>query len=76
MPRRSDIDVPTLQRVIAFPVHATIPNDYRAVSEAYAEPRLLSFDTAPGEQIGALASDLAGLPVPSTKKSRKFSLFG
>ena len=41
MPKRSDIQVPELERIMGFPIQTTLPNDYHSLAEAYAQPKLL-----------------------------------
>jgi pilus assembly protein CpaE len=75
MPKRAQIQVPELERIMDFPVYAAIPNDYQALAAAYSEPRLIEPDTPLGAPMARLADKLAGIPQPA-KKVKKSFLFG
>ncbi|MBV9503678.1 MAG: hypothetical protein JO323_01600 [Acidobacteriia bacterium] len=74
MPKRPAIQVPELERIMGFPIQATLPNDYRSLAEAYAQPKLLEPSSLLGGHMAELASALAGMP-EEAKRARKFSIF-
>ena len=77
LPRRTEIQLPELERIIGYPVFSALPNDYKALIEAYSDGRLLDADSPLGSQIAELAGKLAGVPVlEAKKKNRRFALFG
>jgi hypothetical protein len=73
MPRRPKIQLPELERLMSFPIQATLPNDYRSLAEACMEPRLLAADHPLGAQMAEVAAQLAGLPAGGRKKTRWLS---
>jgi pilus assembly protein CpaE len=75
LPRRPALPVAELERILDFPVFATIPNDYRAVTTAHAKARLLEAESAVGASLATMAAKLAGLP-EERKRRRRFGLFG
>ena len=74
LPRRPEMSVAELERILGFSIYATLPNDYRALSEAYADARLLDSNTHLGGHMAEFAAKVAGIPL--AKKARKFALFG
>lgn len=76
MPKRAEIQLPELEKVMGHPIYAALPNDYRIVSEAYAESKLIEPDSNPGMHIGRLAIKLAGLAPVENKRIRKLFGFG
>jgi pilus assembly protein CpaE len=71
MPRRVQVRLPELERVMGHSIYADIPNDYQRLNEAYSEPRLVDARSGLGIEIGKLAAKLAGVSMHQ-KKSRKF----
>jgi pilus assembly protein CpaE len=49
------------QRMLGVPVYWKLPNDYSALSEAYASGSLLPARSALGKQISMLASQISGI---------------
>jgi pilus assembly protein CpaE len=76
MPKRPEIQVPELERILGFPIQATLPNDYKSLAEAYAQPRLVDSTSFLGAHMAELAAVLAGIPSASPKKHRRFPIFG
>jgi Flp pilus assembly CpaE family ATPase len=72
-PRRYEVTLGELEKMIGAPVHTTIPDDYAALNESYSEGKLLSSTSSLGKHFVRLASKIAG--VDKTAKKR-FSLFG
>ena len=71
MPKRSDIQAPELERIMGFPIQATLPNDYKSLAEAYAQPRLLEPTSFLGGHMANLAAALAEIAPEPVKKSRR-----
>jgi len=76
MPKMPEIQVPELERIMNFPIEATLPNDYKSLAEAYSEPRLLTSTHPLGRQMAKVAAQLVGLSLPEPKKRRLFALAG
>ena len=74
LPKRLRMQITELESVMQHSIYATVPDEPRALAEAYAEPRLVSSDTEIGKCLQKLASRLAGLAAASDKP-RKFFLF-
>ncbi len=72
MPRRQDVSVGELEKMIEFPVYAALSEDAEAISAGYSQNGLVSSGTLLGKQIAAIASKLTGQP---GKKQRRFGLF-
>jgi pilus assembly protein CpaE len=75
MPRRANVAVAELERILEFPIYAAIPNQYRQLSEAYAEARLLDPGSSLGIPLSAFAGKLAGIP-QEARKAGKLAFFG
>lgn len=71
MPKRTEIQVPELERIMGFPIQTTLPNDYRSLAEAYARPKLLEPNSFLGGHIANLAAALAEITPEPAKKSRR-----
>ena len=71
-PKHYDITLEELQVMLGIPIYAVVPNDYLALSESYAEGKLLPTGSNLNKHFASLAMKIAG--VQSHKK--KFSLFG
>jgi pilus assembly protein CpaE len=74
IPRKSEVTVEELERVLDLKVFDTIPNDYRALEQAYAEGRLLTSDQPVRQRIGRIAAKLAGV-TQDTRRRGKFAIF-
>jgi pilus assembly protein CpaE len=74
MPKRPQIPVAELQKVMGQPIYAVIPNDYHHLNEAYSEPRLLDPGDDLSVQIGKFAARLTGVDVAEKKRSGLFGL--
>jgi Flp pilus assembly CpaE family ATPase len=72
MPKHADVSVGELEKMIEFPVYATVPEDDPAVSDAYSRNGVVAPSTTLGRQISVLAARLTGQP---GKEQRKFRLF-
>jgi pilus assembly protein CpaE len=71
MPKRTQIELPELERVMGHSIYAAVPNDYQRLNEAYSEPRLVDANCDLGMEIGKLAAKLAGVH-DLEKPARKF----
>jgi pilus assembly protein CpaE len=71
MPKRTEIQVPELERIMGFPIQTTLPNDYRSLAEAYAQPKLLESTSFLGRHIANMAAALAEIAPEPVKKSRR-----
>jgi pilus assembly protein CpaE len=58
--KRGDMAVKDVEKNVGWPVYATLGNDYRAVSSAILESRLVSADSTFGKDCHALALKLSG----------------
>lgn len=72
-PKRSEVTLEELEKMLGLKIYSTIANDYQALEEAYAEGRLLDPGSSLGKNFGRLAAKIAGV---EDAKKKKFSLFG
>jgi pilus assembly protein CpaE len=72
MPKHNEVTLDEVGEMLGLPITETIPNDYGALQEAYAEGRLLNPDTFLGKSYAHLVARMAGLD----EKKRRLSLFG
>jgi pilus assembly protein CpaE len=73
MPKRTQIQLPELERVMGHTVYFSLPDEYEALNEAYSESRLMGPDSAFGLRIRSLTEKLTGF-APSEKRAH--GLFG
>ena len=71
-PKRYEITMEELEKMLGSPVFAVVPNDYMALNECYADGKLLPAGSALNRHFASLAMKLAGVE-PAKKK--KFSLW-
>jgi pilus assembly protein CpaE len=71
MPKRPAIQAPELERIMGYPIQTTLPNDYKSLAEAYAQPRLLEPTSFLGGHMANLAAALAELAPEPGKKNRR-----
>jgi len=71
MPKRAQMQLPELEKIMGHAIYAEIPNDYAPLNEAYSEPRLLDPGSGLATEIGNFAGRLFGL-APQEKKPRRF----
>ena len=71
-PKRYEVTMEELEAMLGTPVYAVVPNDYMALSECYAEGKLLSPGSALGKHLAGFAMKLAGV---EQVKKKKFSLW-
>jgi len=74
MPKRPQIPVAELEKVMGQPIYAVIPNDYPRLNEAYSEPRLLDPGADLSVQIGIFAARLTGIGDAEKKRRGLFGL--
>jgi pilus assembly protein CpaE len=74
-PKRLDITVSELEKMLGVPIFAMVPNDYPELYETYAEGRMLNHSSELGKQMTKLAQKLSGLEDEKPQKKR-FGLFG
>src|ERR1044071_516507 len=74
-PKRLDITVGELEKMLGVSIFAMVPNDYAELYETYAEGRMLNRNSDLGKRISMLALKLASLEEEKNGKKR-FALFG
>jgi pilus assembly protein CpaE len=74
-PKRLDITVGELEKMLGVPIFAMVANDYPELYETYAEGRMLNRNSELGKQMTKLAQKLSGLEDEKPQKKR-FGLFG
>jgi pilus assembly protein CpaE len=72
MSKRQDVSVAELEKIIDFPVYATVSEDGRALLDAYSQNGVVSQGSVLGKEVAAIALKLTGQP---EKEQRKFRLF-
>jgi len=71
VPKRSEIGLSELERMLGVPVSDTVPNDYISLSDAYAEGGLLPHKSKIGKSCSKIIENVAGLK-EFPKKKRSF----
>ena len=74
MPKRLDVTMGDLEKMLGLPVYAMLPDEYPQLYEAYSEGKLLSSGSSLGKRLVELAGKISG--TQDDEKKRKFSLFG
>jgi Flp pilus assembly CpaE family ATPase len=74
MPKRAQMQLPELERIMGHSIYGEIPNDYGPLNDAYSEPRLLDAGSGLAEHIGRLAARLVGIEEQEQKPKRFFGL--
>ena len=72
-PKRYEVTLDELAKMLGAPVYATIPNDYAAISESYSEGKLLAPSSPLNKHFARLAMKIGGV---ENQEKKKFSLFG
>jgi pilus assembly protein CpaE len=76
-PKRLDITVGELEKMLGVPIFAMIPNDYPELYETYAEGRMLNRASELGKHMTKLAQKLSGIEDEKPNGGKKrFGLFG
>ncbi len=73
LPKRPEVTLDEVERMLGLPVYATLPNDYVGLYEAYAGGNLLPPSSPLGTRFARLAGQIGNLP--GQVKKRKFALF-
>jgi pilus assembly protein CpaE len=73
MSKRQDVSVAELEKIIDFPVFATVSEDARALVDAYSQNGVVSQSSMLGKEVAAIALKITGQP--PEKEQRKFRLF-
>jgi pilus assembly protein CpaE len=76
MPKRAQIEIPELEKVMGHTIYAEIPNDYQKINEAYSEPRLVDPNSEIGTRMRKLAAKLAGVNSDQPTNRKFFGLVG
>jgi pilus assembly protein CpaE len=71
-PKRTEVTLEELDRMLGVPIYATLPNDYPALYEAYSEGNLLPANSILGKNFARVAAKIAGIQ-QKDKKKRAFS---
>lgn len=74
MSRRSPLTTEEIENAIGMEVSVTVPNDYRALEEAYSAGELLPEKSSIRDSVRRLVRKLAN--IAAEDKKRRFSLFG
>jgi pilus assembly protein CpaE len=74
MPKRLEVTLEELDRMLGIPVYATVPDDYSALHEAYSSGTLLAPNTNLGKHFTRIASRMAGVQPKARKGLGFFSL--
>jgi pilus assembly protein CpaE len=61
MPKRAEVTLEELDRMLGHPIFATIPNDYQALYEAYSDGGLLPAGSNLNRHFARIAAKLAGM---------------
>ena len=75
-PKRLDITVGELEKMLGVPIFAMVPNDYPELYETYAEGRMLNQSSELGKHMTKLAHKLSGLEEEKGPQKKRFGLFG
>lgn len=75
MAKHNQIQGPELEKILGHDIYAEIPNDYKRISEAYSESRLVDSNSDVGVAIGEFASKLVGIATVEQKRKPR-GLFG
>jgi pilus assembly protein CpaE len=72
-PKRMEVTLDELEKMLGVKIYATIANDYPALQEAYSEGRLLEAGSNLGKNFVRLTARIAGV---EDNNKKRFSLFG
>ncbi len=75
-PKRTEVTLDELDRMIGVPIYATLPNDYPSLYEAYSEGGLLPANTLLGRNFARIAAKIAGVQQKEKGKKKMFSFMG
>jgi len=71
-PKRYDITVEELEKMLGVPIYTSLPSDYHSLNECYSEGKLVDRGSPLGKSFVRLATKIANV----TETKKKFSLFG
>lgn len=73
LPKRAEVSLGEVERMLGLPVYGTLPNDYNGLYEAYAGGNLLPPGSALSLSYAQLVAKIGNLPGP--KQKRRLTLF-
>lgn len=81
MPKRSEVTLDELDRMLGVPIYATLPNEYHTLIDAYSEGGLVPAKSGLGKQFARVAGRIAGSPdaaraALAVPKKKGFSVLG
>lgn len=71
-PKRTEVTLDELDRMLGIPIYATLPNDYPSLYEAYSEGNLLPPGSHLAQNFARVAAKIAGIQ-QKEKRKRAFS---
>jgi Flp pilus assembly CpaE family ATPase len=71
-PKRAEVSPEELEKMLGAPIYASLPSDYPALYEAYAERALVPASSNLGKHFSRLAAKMGGVEV---KDKRRFGFF-
>lgn len=74
-PKRTELTLDDLQKMLGIPVFAALANDYAGLQESYAEGKLARPGSAASRSFDDLAVKIAGIDTSQRPGKKKFSLF-
>jgi len=74
VPRKSDVTMDELERILDLRVFESVPNDYRVLEQAYADGRLVTSDQPVRQRMARIAAKLTGVTQEAPRRA-KFSIF-
>jgi len=75
VPKNPEVTISELETMLGNPIFLTLPNDYGALYECYAEGKLLPAGNRLAKRFAEVAARIGGVEIGSREK-KKFSLFG
>jgi len=75
-PKRLDITVGELEKMLGLPISAMVLNDYPELYETYAEGRMLNRNSELGKEMTKLAQKLSGIDDEKPQAKKRFGIFG
>jgi pilus assembly protein CpaE len=74
VPRHAEVTTAEIESLLDMPVTATLPEDYDALCDSYADGKLLPHDTNIGKKLWELSAKICGV-TPTVVKKRGLGLF-
>lgn len=75
MPKRPDVTIPELEKVLGTVIYATIADDYAGLFDAYAGGGLALPGSNLGQEFTRVATRIAGVAGQAPKKGKSFLMF-